>query len=131
MRYSKTMNVKISCIKVDDKILVKQQKRNKLTTLYKTERFTVTEKKGNPVKIKDAYGNKHVQIVTDVCCFWGGSDSLHKVPKHARQDQASDDFINEASFSKTKESRQVQDQGLQRSTRHRRMPAYLSDYVSS
>ena len=36
-RYDKTMNVKISNIKVGDKILVKQRKGNKLTSLYKSE----------------------------------------------------------------------------------------------
>ena len=45
-------------------------------------------------------------------CFRGESDFLHKVPKHAGQGKASDDFIDEMSFSETKESRQDQDQGL-------------------
>ena len=49
--YHKTMNVKISDIKVGDKILVKQRKRNKLTTLHTSEPFTMIEKKENTVKI--------------------------------------------------------------------------------
>ena len=51
-RYDKTINVKISDIKIGDKILVKQRKRNKLTSLYRSEPFTVIEKKGNTVKIR-------------------------------------------------------------------------------
>ena len=125
------MNVKISDIKVGDKILVKQRKRNKLTSLYKSEPFTVIEKKGNTVKIRDAYGNERVRNVANVRYFQGGCDSLHKVPKRAGQDKASDDFIDETSISDTKESRQDKDQGLRRSVRQRRMPAYLSDYVLS
>ena len=39
-RYDKT-------IKVGDKILVKKRKRNKLTSLYKSEPFKVIEKKGS------------------------------------------------------------------------------------
>ena len=66
------MNVKISDIKVGDKILVKQQKRNKLPILYKSEPFTVIEKKGNTLKIRDAYGNERIQNVADVRCFWEG-----------------------------------------------------------
>ena len=130
-RYDKTMNVKISDIKVGDKILVKQRKRNKLTSLYKSEPFKVIEKKGNTVKIRDAYENERVRNVADVLYFRERSDSLHKVPNRAGRDKASDDFIDETSFSDTKESRQDQDQGLRRSTRQRRMPAYLSDYVLS
>ena len=63
--------------KIGDKILVKQWKRNKLTSLYKSQPFTVIEKKGNTVKIRDVYENERVQNVKDVHCFWGGSDSLH------------------------------------------------------
>ena len=72
------MNVKISDIKVGNKIFAKQRKQNKLTTLYKPEPFTIIEKKGNTIKIRDAFGNKRVRIEADVRCFWGGSDSLHK-----------------------------------------------------
>ena len=89
------------------------------------------EKKGNTVKIRDAYENERIRNVADVRCFGERSDSLHKVPNRAGRDKASDDFIDETSFSDTKESRQYQDQGLRRSTRQRRMPAYLSDYVLS
>ena len=46
-RYDKTKNVKISDIKVGDKILAKQRKRKKLTNLCKSEPFTLTEKKEN------------------------------------------------------------------------------------
>ena len=59
-RYEKTMNFKTSDIKVGNKILVKQRKRNKLTTLCKSEPFTVIQKKGNTVKITDVYGNERV-----------------------------------------------------------------------
>ena len=69
-RYDKTMNVKISDIKVGDKILVKQRKGNKLTSLYKSEPFTMIEKKGNTVEIRDAYGNERLRNVADVRCFW-------------------------------------------------------------
>ena len=130
-KYDKTMNVKISDIKVGDKILAKQRQRNKLTSLYKSEPFTVIEKKGNTVKIRDADGNECVRNVADVRCFRGGSDSLHKVPKCAGRDKARGAFIDETSFSNTKGSRQDQDQGLRRSTRQRRIPAYFSDYVFS
>ena len=118
-RFDKTMNVKISHIKVGDEILVKQRKRNKLTTLYKSEPFTVTEKKGNTVKMRDTYGKEWVRNVVDISCFRGRSDSLNKVPKRAGQDEASAGFINETSFCGVKESRQVQDQGLRRSARQR------------
>ena len=70
---------KISDIKEGDKILVKQRKRNKLVTLYKSESFTVTEKKGHTIKIRDAYEKKRVQNVAGVRCFRGESDSLRKV----------------------------------------------------
>ena len=70
------MNVKISDIKVGDKIACQQRKRNKLTNLYKSEPFTVIEKKGSTVKIRDAYGNKRVRNVADVHCFRGGYDSF-------------------------------------------------------
>ena len=43
------MNVKISDIKIGDKLLFKQRKRNKFTTLYKSEPFTAVEKKGKTV----------------------------------------------------------------------------------
>ena len=66
-RYDKTMNVKIFDIKVGDKILAKQWKQSKLTTLYKSEPFTVIEKKGNTVKIRYAYGNKCVQKKKQMC----------------------------------------------------------------
>ena len=101
-RYGKTMNVKISEIKIGDKILVKQRKQNKLTTLYKSEPFKVIEKKGNIVKIRDAYGNERVQNIADVRCFRGGYDSLHKVAKCAGRDKASDGFIGETSFNETR-----------------------------
>ena len=130
-RYVKTLNVKISDIKVGDKSLVKQRKRSQLTTFYKSEPFTVIKKKSNLVKIRNVYGNECVRNVANVRCFRGGSDSLHKVPKRARRCRASDDFIDEMSFSETKESRQDHDQGLWRSMRQRRMGAYLSDYASS
>ena len=45
------MNFKISDIEVGDKILVKQLKLKKLT-LYKSQPFTVTEKKGIIGKIR-------------------------------------------------------------------------------
>ena len=80
------MDVKISDIKVGDKILVKQQKLNKLTSLHKSEPFTVIENKGNTVKIRDTYGNERVRNVADVGCFGGGSYSLHKVSKDAGRD---------------------------------------------
>ena len=86
-RHYKAVNVKISAIKVGDKIFAKQRNRNKLTTLYKSETFTVTEKKGNTFKIRAAYGNERVQNVADVRCFYGGLDSLHKVPKKARKER--------------------------------------------
>ena len=101
-RYGKTMNVKISDIKIGDKILVKQRKQSKLTTLYKSEPFKVIEKKGNIVKIRDAYGNERVRNIADVRCFRGRYDSLHKVPKCAGRDKASDGFIDETSFNETR-----------------------------
>ena len=67
------------------------------------------EKKGNTVKIRDAYGNECVRNLADVRCFRGGFDSLHKVPKGTGQDKATNDIINELNFSDTKESRQDQD----------------------
>ena len=70
------------------------------------------KKKGNTVKIRDAYGNKHVADVADVRYLLRGSDSLHKVPKCVGLDKASNDFIIETSYSDTKESRQDQDPGL-------------------
>ena len=70
--------------------------------------------KRNTVKIRDAYVKIRVQNVADMRCFWGGSDSLHKVPKCDGQDMASDDFMDETSFSETKEPRQDQDQALRR-----------------
>ena len=60
-RYDKTMNDKFSDVKVGNRILVKQWKWNKFTTLHISEPFTVIEKKGNTVKIRDAYGNKSVR----------------------------------------------------------------------
>ena len=54
------MNVKITDIKVGNKIFAKQRKQNKLTTLYKPEPFKLIEKKGNTVKIRHAFGNKRV-----------------------------------------------------------------------
>ena len=100
--------LKISDIKVGDKTLVKQRKQNKLTTFYKPGPFTVIGKNGNTAKIRDAYGNERVRNVADVRCFRGGSDSLHKVPKCAGRGKASNDFMDEASFSDTKELRQDQ-----------------------
>ena len=87
--------------------------------------------KRSTVKIRDAYVKTRAQNVADMRCFWGGSDSLHKVPKGAGQDMTSDDFMDEKSFSETKEPRQDQDQALRRSTRQRRMLEYLNGYVLS
>ena len=87
--------------------------------------------KRSTVKIRDAYVKTRAQNVADMRCSWGGSDSLHKVPKGAGQDMTSDDFMDEKSFSETKEPRQDQDQALRRSTRQRRMPGYLNGYVLS
>ena len=56
-RQGKTINVKISDIKVSDKILFKQQKQIKLTTLDKSESITVIEKKDNTVIIRGVYRN--------------------------------------------------------------------------
>ena len=125
------MNVKISDIKVFNKIFAKQRKQNKLTTLYKPEPFTMIEKKGNTVKIRHAFGKKRVRIEADVRCFWGRFDSLHKVTKRGGRDKVDNDFINETSFSDTKQSRQDQDHVLRSSTRQRRIPSYFSDYVLS
>ena len=69
------MNFKTSDFKVGNKILAKQRKRNKLTTLCKSEPFTVIEKKGNTVKIRDAYGNERVRNKANEHFFRGESDS--------------------------------------------------------
>ena len=78
----------------------------------------MTEKKGNAVKIRDGV---RVRNVAGMCSFQGGSGSLHKVSKHVGQDNAGNDFIDKRSFSEMKEPKQIQDQGLWRSTRQRRM----------
>ena len=56
-RQDETINVKISDIKVSDKILLKQWKQIKLTTLDKSKSITMTEKKENTVIIRGVYGN--------------------------------------------------------------------------
>ena len=124
-----TKHVKISWCQITDKILVKQRKRNnKLTTSYKSEPFTVIKNGKNTVKIRDAYGKERVWNVANVLCFWGRSDSLHKVSKSVWQDKANNDFTDETIFSETEEWRQDQDQRLWISTRQKRMTANLSDY---
>ena len=62
-RYDITLNVNISDIKVGDTILVKQQK-------YKTEPFTVTEKKGTQLKQEMLMGMSVLEM-QQMCVVFG------------------------------------------------------------
>ncbi|XP_062577717.1 uncharacterized protein K02A2.6-like [Saccostrea cucullata] len=92
-----------------DKVLVKQQKQDKLSTPYSPEPYEVVKQKGSMITAK----NDNKEVTRNASFF-------KKINEHERSAEVTDDSSDELITAQPEP---------RRSTRERRPPAHLKDYV--
>ena len=122
-------HARASDLKVGDKVLVKQPKKNKLSTPFKPEPLEVKEKKGSMITAHNAE-----YTVTRNTSFFKKIPSSTQVPLPLSDEEEELHPNNETdeTSSQAQSNADPQDPGttppLRRSSRNRRAPEYLNDY---
>ncbi|KAK3754982.1 hypothetical protein QZH41_004427 [Actinostola sp. cb2023] len=122
-------HARASDLKVGDKVLVKQPKKNKLSTPFKPEPLEVKEKKGSMITAHNAE-----YTVTRNTSFFKKIPSSTQVPLTLSDEEEELHPNNETdeTSSQAQSNADPQDPGtpppLRRSSRNRRAPEYLNDY---
>ena len=116
MRSDKRKNAKKSDLKLGDTVLVKQPKRDKLTTPFNHKPYEITNKKGSMIT---AERFDH-QIARDSSHFKHVKTEPEKSPDPVIVEEE-EDYDSTALKDSMPE--------LRRSSRDRRPPSYLKDYV--
>ena len=124
------LGTKPSDIKPGDTVLVRQPKKNKLSTPFDPEPLVVEEKKGSMVTASDGFKS-----------ITRNSSMFKIIPKNlkAEGDRREQEDFHEENFPAEQTEVPTQDEdpkppgtndgGLRRSQRQRRPPARLTDYV--
>ena len=122
----KKLRVKPSDIKPGDTVLVRQQKKNKLSTPYRPEPLVVEENKRSMVTASDG-----LKSITRNSSMFKVIPSNHKAdPGWTKHEEEPEDFVTEThDVSKEKTPSLGDSVNLQRSGRERRPPTRLADYV--
>ena len=94
IQYNAAMKVKPSDLDINDEVLIKQKKINKLTSKYKVKSYKIIEKKGAIIKLYSTDGDIKVRNVVDVRRFRGGS-VLKRKAKLQACDEARDNFMDD------------------------------------
>jgi len=122
------LNTKPSNIKPGDTVLVRQTKKNKLSTPFNPEPLVVQEKKGSMVTASDGFKS----ITRNSSMFKIIPKDL-KAEGDRREQEEPEDFPAEQAEVSTRDEdptpSSANDGGLRRSQRQRRPPARLTDYV--
>ena len=114
----KSRHAKVSDLKCGEQVLLQKRRRNnKLDTLFEHTPYVVIHRKGNALKIKNAEGEKMVNI-RHVKRFYGPT-------RHA-----ADISVDHHDAIDADEEQPLAGQGQQRSRRERRRPRFMDDYVS-
>ena len=101
-----------------DKVLLKQSRQSKLSTLYDPHPFTVLERRGPSLILQRGDGRMFMRNVSHV----------HKLHKNSRI-REEDDYEMDVDLPQAVNPPRAEEQGVRRSARVRRAPAYLKDYV--
>ena len=100
-----------------DKVLLKQSRQSKLSTLYDPHPFTVLERRGPSLILQRGDGRMFMRIVSHV----------HKLHRNSRI-REEDDYEMDVDLPQAVNPPRVEEQGVRRSARVRRAPAHLKDY---
>ena len=106
-------SIKLSDIYVGDSVLVKQDKKDKLTTPFSPKPFTVERKKGTMITAK----NKDSEQITRNASFFKKIEN--RILEDEEVDKILDTFVTTPGETQT----------VRKSNRIRRRPTYLNDYV--
>lgn len=66
VRFDEKMKVSVSDIKTGDRVLVRQKKKNKLSSKYKRSPYVVTERLGSTLKLRGEGGDEKMRNIADV-----------------------------------------------------------------
>ena len=122
----KKLRVRPSDIKPGDTVLVRQQKKNKLSTPYRPEPLVVEEKKGSMVTASDGLKS----ITRNSSMFKVIPSNLKADPEWCKHEEEPEDFVTETQdVSKEKTPSLSDSVNLRRSGRERRPPKRFADYV--
>ena len=120
-----------STIQTGDKVLMRQEKKNKLSTTFKSEPFTVIQKNGNQIVIRADSGVQYKRNVTHV-------KKLMEQEPMVKQDELEQELsvpINDSQMvdGEMDGDREIMpEQGIiRRSMRTKTLPAKFADYVMS
>ena len=116
------LGTKPSDIKPGDTVLVRQPKKNKLSTLFNPEPLVVKEKKGSMVTASDG-----LKSITRNSSMFKVIPPNLKAEEDRREQEVLEDFPAEQAVDPDPPG--ANDGDLRRSQRQRRPPARLSDYV--
>jgi len=100
-----------------DKVLLKQVRQNKLSTLYDPHPFTVLERKGPSLILQRGDGRMFMRNVSHV----------HKLHKDSRI-QEEDNYVMDVDLPQAVNPPRAEEQDVRRSARVRRAPTYLKNY---
>ena len=99
-----------------DKLLLKQARQNKLSTLYDPRPFTVLERRGPSLILHRGDGRMFMRNVSHV----------HKLHKDSRI-QEEDNYVMDVDLSQAVNPPRAKEQDVRRSARVRRAPTYLKN----
>ena len=100
-----------------DKVLLKQVRQNKLSTLYDPHLFTVLERKGPSLILQRGDGRMFMRNVSHV----------HKLHKDSRV-REEDNYVMDVDLPQAVNPPRAEEQDVRRSARVRRAPTYLKNY---
>ena len=100
-----------------DKVLLKQVRQNKLSTLYDPHPFTVLERKGPSLILQRGDGRMFMRNVSHV----------HKLHKDSRV-REEDNYVMDVDLPQAVNPPRAEEQDVRRSARVRRAPTYLKNY---
>ena len=100
-----------------DKVLLKQSRQSKLSTLYDPDPFTVLERRRPSLILQRGDG----------CMFMRNVSHVHKLHKNSRI-REEDDYEMDVDLPQAVNPPRAEEQGVRGSARVRRAPAHLKDY---
>ena len=116
----KKRNAVESNIEAGDKVLMKQDKKNKLSTFFNPEPFRVLQKNGNSVLVEADTGVQYKRNITHL-------KKLITPDAEENEVNTQESILQESSIS---ESKLLEDKGERvRPSRRKRLPDKLKDYV--
>jgi transposase InsO family protein len=127
--FDQNQGAKHSNVNMGDQVLMRQEKKSKLSTPFAPEPFTVVEKKGNSVVIENSGGAQYARNTTDVKKFYPTPSVADSQPDEAQAATATSTTVDLPS-TVCKPTADANQSVAARPRRTVKQPVKLKDYVT-